>query len=57
MSPEQWVKGLRPITREEIQILAVDIIRPEASTLALILPSDCKTDPECLREALFDEWH
>ena len=56
-SPEQWVQGLRPITREEIQILATDIIRPEVCTLALILPNDCKTDPECLREALFDEWH
>ncbi len=54
MPPEQWVKGLRSITREQIQTLAADIIRPETCTLALILPNDCKADPEKLREALFN---
>ena len=54
MPPEQWVKGLRSITREQIQNLAADIIRPETCTLALILPNDCKADPEKLREALFN---
>ena len=42
------------VSREEIRAAAEAILRPENGSLALILPNDCKADPEQLREALFN---
>ena len=52
VSPEEEVEQMRAITREDIQALAAEIFRPENMTLALVLPAECKADPEALRRAL-----
>lgn len=45
----------RAVASEEIRTLAAELFRPKNCTLGLILPHDCKADPEKLREALFNE--
>lgn len=53
-TPEQTVEKLKAVTKEDIRSLSADLFRPEKLTLSLVLPNDCKTDPEKLREALVD---
>ncbi len=52
--PEQAVAKLKAVTKEDIRSLAADLFRPENLTLSLVLPNDCKADPEKLREAMVD---
>ena len=53
-TPEQAVAKLKAVTKEDIRSLAADLFRPENLTLSLVLPNDCKADPEKLREAMVD---
>ena len=53
-TPEQAVAKLNAVTKEDIRSLAADLFRPENFTLSLVLPTDCKADPEMLREAMVD---
>ncbi len=53
-APEEVAARFAAVSREEIRAAAEAILRPENGSLALILPNDCKADPEQLREALFN---
>lgn len=53
-APEERAARFRAVTREEIRAVASDIFRPDNCTLGLILPNDCKADPEKLREVVFN---
>lgn len=54
VAPETHAARYRAVAAEEIRTLAAELFRPENCTLGLILPHDCKADPEKLREALFN---
>ena len=53
VAPEEDADKVRAVTAEEIKTVADKIFRPENCNFALILPNDCKADPEKLRESIF----